>query len=1109
MSFFSLIGDSPRTKSSAKRGSAARRRSLRFESLEERALLTTVNDFATLQSIIAQGQDDVIDLGSDIVVQNAGDTITLTAGNFTINGNGKSITSAASSRSDALFNVSGGSLAISGLTVNGLSCSASGAVLNQTGGTVTVDSGTTISNCTGNFGGVFYVSGGTLTINGGTFDSNTASQYGGVVHAQSNAKVDIIGGTFSGNSAVTGGGGAISTANAAVTVSGGTISGNMSGRGGAVFVQSGGFTVSGGTIQSNTATVEGGAIYAYGGVTTITVSGGTIASNKANASGGAIFVSKNVSNAVVSVSNATISNNEAKNGGVVFFEKMGTLTFNNATVQSNKAKDGFGGVAYTRKGTISVTGGEFTGNSAVSGGVFYATAGGTLTINSGTFGKSGAGNGNSATNGGVLYLHGTTANISGGTFGWNSASSEGGFCYATNHDEDDSSDGNVTVNLTGGTFTNNSALYGGAVFLNYDSSDPTYSAYSATLNLGAVTMEENNAINGGAIGNHGGTVADASVSAVKTFTGNSGKYNIGTDEDVWVGNGGAIFNTEKGSVTLSNAVFTDNYCVGNGGAIDNMTDSHLTLTGARFSGNSALGSATPVDNIDWASLTSDASDGGAIQNWGTATIIDAYFSGNSAHDGGAIANGETGEMTLSQTAASDPDHNAPLGFNHNGAIYGGAIINVGTLTRLTQTDANDQVVLEGSTIEFARNFSCNNGGAISNSDNDDPIHPVTTGSLDLYGASFTSNTAGTAGSGGAIISAKPLTITDSTFTGNSAGAGGKGGAIDQVAGTLLLNADVFTDNNASDTGFGGAVNTWVGGNIYDCAFAGNRAKNGGAVSVLGNTKVTKIDHTGSAVTSFSGNSATFGGAVYASGEVEINGASFNNNSATLGGGVFAITSELTLSGSAQKGRGKVVFTGDASTFSGNTASRVVRSQNVGNDICATSSNSDEGNGAVIEINTLPSTFSGSPGCDIGIDRSILVLGSGVTLGSATIFNNRETTCGYTYNGSTKALAFTLLTSNSGLNKWLIYWSGSDASEQPTVYDGSGALPSGTLTTEKILIKGYTGAREMAIYYMIPSSNTSAASQALFDDALFDDAEVFEGLAPGGSALDEYCDECYL
>ena len=1092
MSILRLIGSSSRTENKARRGACGPRRSLRFESLERRELLAaaTAGDFATLKQLAESGQDYEIELTANITV-GATDTINITSASGTVSilGAGHSITAAAN-RTDSLFNVSGSSLSVSGLTVSGLSYSgARSAVFYQTGGTITIDSGTFSSNTTTGLGGVLCVAGSqaSATINGGTFNSNTA-RYGGVVHASNGGTVTIAGGTFSRNSA-TDGGGAIFTQNANVTVSSGIISGNRSGRGGAVYVNSGGFTVTGGTFQSNTANVYGGVIYTNSAGVQVTVTGGTFDSNTTSGSGGVVYAFNR--NNVISISNAIIRNNEAKNGAVVFFEAAGTLSLSGVTAQLNKAAE-FGGVAYTRVGTVTVTGGNFTGNSAVSGGVFYATNGGTLTVNSGTFGGTNATDGNSADNGGVFYLHGTTANIAGGTFSGNTASTSGGVCYATNHDEDDSSDGDVTVNLTGGTFSGNSALYGGALYLNYDASA---SSYRAALNLGAVTMENNRAVNGGAIANHGGTIADASA-AVKTFTGNSGKYNVGTDDEpVFIGNGGAIFN--NGTVTLSNAVFSGNYCVGNGGAVNNLEAGTVTLTGAKFESNSALGESVSVGDVDWAALASNTGCGGALQNWGTAALINACFTDNSAHDGGAIANGAGANLTLSQTAASSDS--APLGFAGNGAVYGGAIINVGTLTRT----ASQQAVLE-----FTQNRSYNNGGAISNSDNGGA---VTAGSLNLYGLSFTGNTAGSpadrhAGSGGAVISAKPLTITGSTFTGNSASVGGKGGAIDQVAGSLTLTGDTFTDNNASDTGFGGAVNTWVGGTITDCAFTDNSAKNGGAVSVLGNRAVTSITHTGNSSTSFSGNSAVFGGAVYASGTVQIDGAQISDNTASLGGGVFAITTNIS---SSQKGRGKITFTGDATTFSGNTATRVVRGQNVGNDICASSSNNAEGNGAVVEIATLP-TFSGSPGCDIGLDRSILVLASGVTIDPSTtsIYCSKQTTCGYTYNGST--LTFTSLSSESGLNKWRIYWSGSDTGACTEYTAGGAELPSGAVSSgAAVLIKGYIGASETVINYLIPTVSGSGACEALFDDALLDDAEVFEGLVPRGTALDQYCDECFL
>ncbi|MBO7678818.1 MAG: hypothetical protein J6S75_04030 [Thermoguttaceae bacterium] len=318
------------------------------------------------------------------------------------------------------------------------------------------------------------------------------------------------------------------------------------------------------------------------------------------------------------------------------------------------------------------------------------------------------------------------------------------------------------------------------------------------------------------------------------------------------------------------------------------------------------------------------------------------------------------------------------------------------------------------------------------------------------------------------------------------------------AGGLVLTGDTFSGNTATKTGFGGAVNTWAGGTITDCRFTGNSAKYDAAVSALGNDAAATITDT-----SFSqNNAASFGGAIYASGTVVIDGAAISDNIATLGGGVFAITSDIS---ATQKGRGKVTFTGDATVFSGNISRRTKSGQRVGNDICATSSSNADGGGAVFEIKTMP-TFGDTDGYAVGIDRSIIVLAEGLTLDPSMIYSNKETTCGYTYSGGT--LSFTSLTSHSGIDRWRIYWSGS-ATGESTEYAGTGALPSGEVAEgTTVLIKGYKDGGE-TIYYMIPTAGGSGASEALFDDALLDDAELFEGLGQEGSALEEYCDECFL
>ena len=930
-------------------------------------------------------------------------------------------------------------------------------------------------------GGVIFNSGGAITLTGAALKDNDAVDSGGAIHNLADGTVTLTDVTLSGNTAPDGG--AIYNLGA-VTIDGGTVSGNSADNaGGVIFsTDTSAVTIDGGMISGNTAPV-GGVVYADSGVT-VTVKGGEISGNSAN-TGGVIY---STDTSAVTIRGGTISDNTATVGGAVYADSGVTVTVKGGEISGNSADAG--GVIYsTDQSAVTVDGGTFSGNSAINGGVFFTVAESTVTINGGTFGGSGSADGNSAHYGGVLYLLGTTANILGGSFAGNDAAYYGGACYMTNHNAAlPSDDGSAVVNIDGGSFAGNTAMLGGAFYVNYDSSVP---AYSATLNLGTVTMADNSAINGGAIANRGGTIVDLDTTAVKKFTGNAGKYNGGTEDDpVWIGNGGAIFNS--GLIVLTNAEFTGNYCVGNGGAIDNLDDGLLTLFGAKFSDNSALAQRVSAGDVDWTGVNTGA--GGAIQNWESAAIVNSYFTGNSAHDGGAIANGAGATLTLSQTAASDPDNDAPLGFSGNGAVYGGAIINVGTLTRAEG---------EETALEFAGNFSYNNGGAISNTDNNGT---ATGGKIDLYGVSFTNNTAGStskAGSGGAIISRKALTITDSTFTGNSAGGGGKGGAIDQIAGNLVLTGDTFTGNSAPNTGFGGAVNTWTGGAISNCAFDGNSARNGGAVSVLGNdTPATITD------TSFSGNNAAFcGGALYASGTVEIDGATISGNTATLGGGVLTTTADIS---ATQKGRGNVTFTGDVTTFSGNVSKRIKYGERVGNDICATSTSSADGSGAVFEIETMPS-FGTTDGCAIGVDRSIIVLAEGLTLpDTVSIRANKEFTCGYTYNGS--ALAFTSLVSRSGIDTWRVYWSDGSSTD----YTDGDPLPSGIINNgEMVLIESFgvdaKGNNYQTTYYLMPTVNAggSGTSEALLDEALFDDAEVFEGLVPSGSALDEYCDECFL
>ena len=1044
-------------------------------------------------------------------------------------------------------------------------------VSNITIETKTIDGVTTTPIISNNFaaeGGVVFTKQGTFKITGGEIRNNTATGDGGV------ACVDTGDFEISGSATVISGnkgsrGGVVYTnqeSYSSVTIKGGTISDNQStGVGGGVaFINAGSLTISGGDISGNKATYTsskygaGGVVYSRGDVT---ITGGTLWGNSARA-GGVVYIvngdsdvtiddgifgkavtvggtTEYVGNTAVSggvvcvnegniyISGGTFQYNRATGNGGVIHADSGDIEISSGTFKENSA-DGNGGVVFgggvvrygvsQRHTEVEVTGGTYKGNHAANGGVFYSTAASKVTVNDGTFGAEATSqnpqsDGNYAAKGGVFFVHGATANIYGGTFNGNAASASGGAVYVTNFDGEiynyyDSTGPtcNAVVNIDSGSFANNTAAsYGGALYAVYYNQTAASASTdtTVTVNLAEVTMENNSAHNGGAIANNGAMVTDiGSTGAVKTFTGNSA-----------FGNGGAIFNS--GEVTLTNALFSENYSVGNGGAVDNLATGTLTLTNATFEDNSALADAVSVSQVNWAGLALNAGDGGAIQNWGEATLTNAYFTGNSAHDGGAIANGAGAFLTLNQTVNDEQ-----LGFSGNGAVYGGAIINVGTLQR----EAN-----QSEDLVFTGNLAYNNGGAISNSDNNGQ---VTAGSLLLFNATFTNNTAGSTantGSGGAIISAKELTISDSTFADNNAKAGGKGGAIDHTAGDLSLDTVTFSGNSASNTGFGGAVNTWAGAEIIDCTFSNNNAKYGGAVSVLGNDVTTKITYnTDSTSTGFTGNSAvSYGGAIYASGTVEIDGADITGNTASLGGGVMAISSNLTYASDddpvAEKGRGKVIFTGDQTTFSDNNATKSANGKHVGSDICASSSNSAAGDGAVIEIVTMPE-FSDSTDYVLAIDRSILVVPDSDTVPDVEIYSNKGFVCSYNYDESTSTLEFTWLapltssSTQSEISRWEIYWGGS-APGPHGEYPGTGGLPSGKVTDgTAVLIKGFGNNYEMN-YYLFPAEypligtgggmTSEDASEALFNDALFDDSDVFEGLASGSSALEDYCDEYFL
>ena len=120
--------------------------------------------------------------------------------------------------------------------------------------------------------------------------------------------------------------------------------------------------------------------------------------------------------------------------------------------------------------------------------------------------------------------------------------------------------------------------------------------------------------------------------------------------------GGAIVNW-KGTVTISDSGFSNNSAEW-GGAVYNVGE--LSITSSTFSGNSAERGGA-INNIgfgylsisDSSFIVNSAEQGGAILNGAWLSISDSTFSFNSADvAGGAIANGDYGELIISDSAFS-------------------------------------------------------------------------------------------------------------------------------------------------------------------------------------------------------------------------------------------------------------------------------------------------------------------------------------------------------------------------------------------------------------------------------------------------------------------------
>ncbi len=360
------------------------------------------------------------------------------------------------------------------------------------------------------------------------------------------------------------------------TITGSTFSGNEAYFGGAVQQNRGMLTVTGSLFANNRTSGEtttsyptgngGGAIELHQGAAT-TITGCTFAENTAN-SGGAIF-NDTFNNAVCTaeISGSTFSGNTADyQGGAIYnyaIMSVADSVFSGNSVietESNIYTSFGGAVANTKNGTMTITGGTFSANSAVQGGAiatfidYGSSDTANLTVSDATFAD------NAAMYGGGIYIQTSTADmtmVSDTDFSGNTASYGGGAiceCFGA-------------LSVTGGTFTANSAGNDGGAIAVWDSGNTAGQVSGATF-------DANTALYGGAI-SHSWASAALTISDC-LFIGNSAVYvpddSVQSDDPAPVptAQGGAVWNdaNSTGVVTISGSTFSGNTAE-QGGAVYN------------------------------------------------------------------------------------------------------------------------------------------------------------------------------------------------------------------------------------------------------------------------------------------------------------------------------------------------------------------------------------------------------------------------------------------------------------------------------------------------------------------------------------------------------------
>lgn len=383
----------------------------------------------------------------------------------------------------------------------------------------------------------------------------------------------------------------------------------------------------------------------------------TISGNNASR----VFVIQKVVNsalvsATVNITGVTIDKGFAGAGaGAGIYNNGSALTLSNSTLTNNKASQ-VGG-AILNVGSLLLNGGNtFSKNSALQGGAIYNPTGAALTVGNSTFDAN-----SSSQIGGAIFNAGSML-VSGGTFSNNSAVQGGGLYNASSSVANSSLplvnvinskfNGNIAQQLGAGIYNAGNMLINGGTF---DSNKATISGggiyntkSGAALNSGVLEARNSTFKTNQAISADGGGIYNATGTALTldndTFSNNNQAGGFG----------GGIYNRSGASVTVTTSLINNGTAVKAGGGIANF-GTIVSMDNTLIQGNkttSSTGAGGGVFNVGTANITnttiksnSTAGQGGGIYNGlngttpGTLTLRNnSLVSGNSAASGGGIYN---------------------------------------------------------------------------------------------------------------------------------------------------------------------------------------------------------------------------------------------------------------------------------------------------------------------------------------------------------------------------------------------------------------------------------------------------------------------------------------